>query len=516
MIKETFPRKIISLRSLSGFFTTLLLLLVTSSSIADEAVQIAHSSSPIATAFNNSRKIARTSFDRRVVVYQDSLEQRPVVMWAYSDDGLNWSNPAILAYGSLPSLTVAENDRIYGCWINEDSESIAVSFLEPASDNWANNDLPRLITIENMTEINYPGIEVTGHSVHLIWQAKDQSDGLFHIYSQTFDNELSQSMSNQFRLNLNGGNSIFPTIAGDLEFDIDLTLIFWTTNDYSQQTNYIGYGSIFEKITEGTSSIMLGLGQSAPLTDVNIQSVSVRGYQLDDFFSANLVLAYTTKDQNLFITSLAEITSEGMQIIDSDTIITNQDPMPTVDDVHIRSCAICWVDNGTIYYGQNTDGKFHASSMPVSEENVSANYPNVCYKTFRWDIFDVVWTEGDVPPYRVMYRRMNKSYQQSVNDKGALQSLPHNLEILPNFPNPFNLSTTIPIQVLKSAKTEIGIYDLRGKLVKKLHTGSVSAGRLELIWDGKNQQGDIVGSGLYFVRLHTDSERISRKMILLK
>jgi len=89
-------------------------------------------------------------------------------------------------------------------------------------------------------------------------------------------------------------------------------------------------------------------------------------------------------------------------------------PMPSVDDVlpFAISCAIVWQSSGEIYYGQAEDEKIITiPPVLVSELNGSLKqHPSVCYKTFRADSFDVVWTEGTHSPYKVMYRRMAKCY----------------------------------------------------------------------------------------------------------
>jgi hypothetical protein len=76
------------------------------------------------------------------------------------------------------------------------------------------------------------------------------------------------------------------------------------------------------------------------------------------------------------------------------------------------SCAILWQNGGEIYYGQAEDAKI--ITQPPEQVSESSGflkqYPSVCYKTFRADSFDVVWTEGNRPPYNVMYKRMSKCY----------------------------------------------------------------------------------------------------------
>jgi flagellar hook assembly protein FlgD len=60
------------------------------------------------------------------------------------------------------------------------------------------------------------------------------------------------------------------------------------------------------------------------------------------------------------------------------------------------------------------------------------------------------------------------------------------------------------------------IYNIRGQLVKTLFEGKLSEGRYEVTWDGKDESGATVASGVYLYRLKTAQGVITRKMILLK
>jgi hypothetical protein len=86
-----------------------------------------------------------------------------------------------------------------------------------------------------------------------------------------------------------------------------------------------------------------------------------------------------------------------------------------------------------------------------------------------------------------------------------------------NFPNPFNPSTTIAFDLAKPASVRIGIYDVSGRLVRTLIDGSMAAGSHEVGWNGMNNAGTGVPSGLYFYRMTTsEGFTATRKMILLR
>ena len=98
---------------------------------------------------------------------------------------------------------------------------------------------------------------------------------------------------------------------------------------------------------------------------------------------------------------------------------------------------------------------------------------------------------------------------------------PTETALLPNYPNPFNPETWIPYQLSKDSTVTITIYDTQGVIVRRLPIGFQYAGfytnrSRAAYWDGRNENGESVASGMYFYQLQTD--RVSRlgKMLVLK
>ncbi|MDP3113915.1 MAG: T9SS type A sorting domain-containing protein, partial [Candidatus Cloacimonadaceae bacterium] len=85
-----------------------------------------------------------------------------------------------------------------------------------------------------------------------------------------------------------------------------------------------------------------------------------------------------------------------------------------------------------------------------------------------------------------------------------------------NYPNPFNPETTIAFSVPTNGKTDIKVYNLKGQLVRNLMSGELTAGNHNVVWNGKDDRGNGVSSGLYFYRVTNNSQTITRKMLLAK
>ena len=99
--------------------------------------------------------------------------------------------------------------------------------------------------------------------------------------------------------------------------------------------------------------------------------------------------------------------------------------------------------------------------------------------------------------------------------------IPKDTALLPNYPNPFNPETWIPYQLAAPAEVSISIYAADGRLVRILKLGHQAIGIYESrsragYWDGKNQVGEKVSSGIYFYTLIAGDFTATRKMLILK
>ncbi|MGD1048313.1 MAG: FlgD immunoglobulin-like domain containing protein [Candidatus Krumholzibacteriaceae bacterium] len=88
--------------------------------------------------------------------------------------------------------------------------------------------------------------------------------------------------------------------------------------------------------------------------------------------------------------------------------------------------------------------------------------------------------------------------------------------LLQNFPNPFNPSTTIPLELEKSSHVRLTVHDSAGRLVAVLLDGTLNAGRRDISWDGKDRFGREAPSGVYFCRLAAAGRSESTRMVLAR
>ena len=90
------------------------------------------------------------------------------------------------------------------------------------------------------------------------------------------------------------------------------------------------------------------------------------------------------------------------------------------------------------------------------------------------------------------------------------------LELSQNYPNPFNPTTSIEFGIPADGYATIYVYDVSGRLVKSLVAGELPQGRHTVRWNGFNNSGSKVASGVYFYRISFAGEEIIKKMVLLR
>ena len=85
-----------------------------------------------------------------------------------------------------------------------------------------------------------------------------------------------------------------------------------------------------------------------------------------------------------------------------------------------------------------------------------------------------------------------------------------------NYPNPFNAGTVISFSLAETAPVSVDVYDVLGRHITTLASELFDAGDHEVSWDGRNDSGESVATGIYFYRVSAPSGSTVRKMMLMK
>ncbi len=113
---------------------------------------------------------------------------------------------------------------------------------------------------------------------------------------------------------------------------------------------------------------------------------------------------------------------------------------------------------------------------------------------------------------RLLYRALGWT-PLSVKE---LPGTPTEFALDQNYPNPFNPTTSIRFSVPKEGQVKLDVYDMTGSLVKTILDEAVRSGNKEVVWDGTNNSGAKVASGMYLYRIQSNNFTAVKKMIMLK
>jgi hypothetical protein len=98
-----------------------------------------------------------------------------------------------------------------------------------------------------------------------------------------------------------------------------------------------------------------------------------------------------------------------------------------------------------------------------------------------------------------------------------IEVLPKNVALLPCHPNPFKPATVICYDLPTVVHVRLRVYDPTGRLVRQLVRAEThQPGHHSVEWDGRDSEGQLVGSGVYFYRLEAGTFALTRSMVLLK
>jgi hypothetical protein len=111
---------------------------------------------------------------------------------------------------------------------------------------------------------------------------------------------------------------------------------------------------------------------------------------------------------------------------------------------------------------------------------------------------------------------VSSGVKRATSAKETTVAIPETIELEQNYPNPFNPTTNIRFSLPSTLNVEIAIFNLQGQKVKTLLSGLYTAGNHQVTWDGTDNSGMKLASGVYIYQIISGHQRIVRKMNLLK
>jgi hypothetical protein len=188
----------------------------------------------------------------------------------------------------------------------------------------------------------------------------------------------------------------------------------------------------------------------------------------------------------------------------ADIVLTYDPSKLTVADVSKTSAISEWLSADGA-----ESGKLRISLAGASEPVSNGSLVTV---TFDGDGVQDAIKQLDITEFKLNGGRL----------KATVENLPKAFALLQNYPNPFNPETWIPYALSSPADVTISIFSVNGQMVRQLELGSKMPGHhvdtsKAAYWDGRNESGEMVSSGIYFYQLQAGQGQAGvRKMIVVK
>jgi len=131
---------------------------------------------------------------------------------------------------------------------------------------------------------------------------------------------------------------------------------------------------------------------------------------------------------------------------------------------------------------------------------------------FYWDDYVGGHSDGLADRLPISFGFVGHAFNNPNGVDDVTISIPNQISLQPNWPNPFNAGTSISFDLNKTANVTLSVYDINGRLVTTLMQGQQSAGSKTLSW----QPNASVASGVYFLNLNTEDASATRKIHLVK
>jgi len=225
----------------------------------------------------------------------------------------------------------------------------------------------------------------------------------------------------------------------------------------------------------------------------------------------------TTVSVALTVNEMSDLEGFDITIMFDPEILTAIDA--TLDDTVLES------DNYSLEVNCNEFGAI--TIIIYATSNLFTGSGEVVYIEFEvngevGNYSDLIFSRFDVNETDYLENTTNGSITiVEVSSEDSI--IPAKLTLKQNQPNPFNLNqssrnsgTLISFQLPQSSKVELSIYNLQGKLIKNLRNEMYNSGYHKIDWDGKDELGNYVSSGIYYYRLKTEFGSTARKMMIIK
>ena len=326
----------------------------------------------------------------------------------------------------------------------------------------------------------------TGPQV-LIVSSFSRRDGYFKGISNPFVINYGQALSNlDISFNSCSGEALQQ---GRVDLEEYPTVIYFTGDDWGDHESLsIGEQEIIRSYLQSGGNLILFGSEIGK--DLFIQGSAEDSTFYSDFLKSSCLSDFS---ESLMITGvegtpLAGFNGQLNPDLRPDVLLPfGSDPLITYDDDRVAG-----IYHKGIFPGGTASGQLIYLAFPIDQLDRTEDQ----YRLIE-DIMNLLGVVDD------------------INQTGQ-SILLYQAELKPNYPNPFNPATTLEFVLNRSRDAQLTIYSIDGRLIRQIHSGVLAAGNHRFTWQGDDESGRHVSSGVYLYRLQTDNFSQTKKMILIR
>ncbi|HEX7878055.1 MAG TPA: LamG-like jellyroll fold domain-containing protein, partial [Candidatus Eisenbacteria bacterium] len=167
--------------------------------------------------------------------------------------------------------------------------------------------------------------------------------------------------------------------------------------------------------------------------------------------------------------------------------------------------------------GEPVLGSLSLDTEGETEVTVMATYPRAYDPAGLYQVVMEADTDGDGIMEVVSSTPIASTYEaDAVSTVPDVAAPPVPLVSLKALPNPFQAKATLSVTLPVAGPVDLAVYDLSGRLIRRVFAGSVAAGPSTFLWDGRDEAGRETGGGIYFVRLVSGGVRQQAKLVRVR
>ena len=274
--------------------------------------------------------------------------------------------------------------------------------------------------------------------------------------------------------------------------------ILW---DYCGEENLLGCNLLRSETFGGEYLQVNDNLLTSPDTDFSFQDTSNIIDTLDYFYKISYICPDSTFTEFFPIFSLKQITFEVINTNQVEVYLEMRKNITYGYGLYVSWDNIGWelADAGAITI---------CDSMLIDPYNYPGNY-------FQMEFIDLELPNPDLGHFK-----LSMDYLISIIIGSDINNeiIPGSTNILyQNYPNPFNPETTISFSFPKDSKVELTVYNIKDQKVKQLLSDQLPSGQHSVVWDGKDDNNKLVGSGIYLYKLNVNGKTEAvKKCLLLK